>query len=366
MFSVAKHFPAPVWTTLWRYTFGQCAFMWNFILRILAGEPEVPSLIVGSRKRRQHQQHSNTARIDGPRQLTYVPIPGPWRRKEKPNWPDTAFQIPAEVPDGTIYYVTKGRWIGQGSTAHIELLASGHIVKYPKSNPYCRKNEEENRHRVRAEAEVYKRLNNASYVPKLVHWDPELCCLTLEYMDNGSLEAYVGKIAEATTGDRVVNHVPAQVRRRWVVQAARALTVIHAAEVIHCDITPRNFLLNAQLDLHIADFAGCSISGSAPLIAPGSRYQPPGWTWNRKATESDDVFALGSVLYFIMVGTEPYADLEEEEVHHLFQRAEFPNVDQLACGRIIQGCWDGNLSTAEEVVDALNGVEWEAGIEQVC
>ena len=33
------------------------------------------------------------------------------------------------------------------------------------------------------------------------------------------------------------------------------------------------------------------------------------------AIESDDVFALGSVLYFIMVRTEPYVDLEEEEVH---------------------------------------------------
>ncbi|KND87414.1 hypothetical protein TOPH_07941 [Tolypocladium ophioglossoides CBS 100239] len=90
-------------------------------------------------------------------------------------------------------------------------------------------------------------------------------------------------------------------------------------------------LLNAQLDLYIADFAGCSISWSAPLIAPGSRYQPPGWNWKRKAMEEDDVFALGSVLYFIMVGTEPYADLEE--VHSLFQTARFPNVDQFTCGR---------------------------------
>ncbi|POR30943.1 3-phosphoinositide-dependent protein kinase 1 [Tolypocladium paradoxum] len=365
MSSVAKHFPAPAWPTLWRYTFGQCAFIWDFVLRILAGEPKTASLIVEAQKQQQHQQHSKTGRTGGPRQLTYVPIPGPWRRKEKPNWPDSAFQIPAEVPDGTIYYITKGRWIGHGSTAHIELLPSGHIVKYPKSNPYCQQNEEENRDRVRTEAEVYKRLNNTSYAPKLVNWDPDLCCLTLEHLENGSLEAYVRKLAEVTTGDRVVNHVPAAVRRRWAVQAARALTVVHAAGVIHCDITPRNFLLNAQLDLHIADFAGCSISGSAPLIAPGSRYQPPGGNWKRKAMEEDDVFALGSVFYFIMVGTEPYADLEEEEVHDLFQRAKFPNVDQLACGRIIRGCWDGTLSTAERVVDALNGLEWEADIVQV-
>ncbi|KYK57231.1 hypothetical protein DCS_04238 [Drechmeria coniospora] len=364
MLSIAKHFSTPAWNTLWRYICSQCAFLWNFISRILAGEPGAPRLMIGSHKQQPHQP-SKTAHIDGPRQITYVPIPGPWRRKEKPNWPDTAFQIPADVPDGTIYYVTKGRWIGEGSTAHIELLTSGHIVKYPKSNPYCRKNEEENHDRVRAEAEVYKRLNDASHVPQLVHWDPDSCCLTLEYMENGSLEGYVKTTAEATTGD--VQHVPANLRRRWAVQAARALTVVHAAEVIHCDVTPRNFLLNAQLDLYIADFAGCSISGSARLVAPGSRYQPPGWNWKRKAVESDDVFALGSVLYFIIVGTEPYANLEEDEVHDLFQKAKFPNVDQLPCGGVIQGCWDGTISTAEGVVNALNGLEWrEAEIEPVC
>lgn len=305
-----------------------------------------------------------TARAAGPRQLTYVPIPGLWRRKEKPNWPDSAFQIPAEVPDGTIYYVTKGRWIGEGSTAHIELLPSGYIVKYPKSNPYCQRDEEENRERIRTEAAVYKQLNNISYIPRLVNWDPDSCCLTLEHMENGSLEAYVRKFAEVTTSDPVVTHVPAEVRRRWAIQAARAVAALHAAMIIHCDITPRNFLLNAHLDLHVADFAGCSIFGSASLIAPGARYQPPGWNWKRKAMEEDDVFALGSVLYFIMAGKEPYADLEEEDVHDLFQRAKFPTVDRLACGEIIQGCWDGTLSTARRVVDALDGLDWEANTQQ--
>lgn len=104
----------------------------------------MPSLIDEAQK---HQPHSKvrvasvpvfgdacsntrpqTARTEGPYQITYVPIPGPWRRQEKPNWPESAFQIPAEVPDGTIYYVKKGRWVGQGSTAHSQLLPSGHVV----------------------------------------------------------------------------------------------------------------------------------------------------------------------------------------------------------------------------------------------
>ncbi|PNY27595.1 3-phosphoinositide-dependent protein kinase 1 [Tolypocladium capitatum] len=143
----------------------------------------------------------------------------------------------------------------------------------------------------------YKRLNNTSHVPKLVNWDPDLCCLTLEHLENGSLEAYVRKLTEVTTSNRVVNHVPAEVRPRWAVQALRALTVVHATEAIHCNITPRNFL------------------GSPHCRLRRSRYQPPGWNWKRKAMEDDDVFALGSVSTSL-VGIEPYADLE---VHGLFQ-----------------------------------------------
>lgn len=152
---------------------------------------------------------------------------------------------------------------------------------------------------------------------------------------------YARKLVEVTSGGPVLYHVPMDVRRRWAVLAAKAIVDVHAVQVIHCDITPRNFLLNAELDLRISDFAGCSVSGPSPVIAPGARYQPPGWNWKHKAVEQDGVFALGSVLYFIMVGTEPYADLEEQEVENLFHEAKFPHVvDQVPCGAVMPACWD--------------------------
>ena len=72
-----------------------------------------------------------------------------------------------------------------------------------------------------------------------------------------------------------------------------------------------------------------------------------------------DVFALGSVLYFIVVGMEPYGDLKEEEVDNLFKNGQFPNVDAIACGGVIRGCWCGSLSIAEQVITGLNCIEWE-------
>jgi hypothetical protein len=46
------------------------------------------------------------------------------------------FRILENVPYGRIYYVTKGKQVSHGATAHVEQLPSGHIGKYPKSNPY--------------------------------------------------------------------------------------------------------------------------------------------------------------------------------------------------------------------------------------
>jgi serine/threonine protein kinase len=216
-------------------------------------------------------------------------------------------------------------------------------VKYPKSNPYSPKEEEDHRRDMRIEAEIYRRIGDCPYFPKLIDWDPESCCLTLEYLEKGDLAMYMKETAR----------IPAEIQQRWTLQAAAALSALHAADVIHCDVTPRNFILNAALDLHIADFAGSSVAGSIPTIAAGPRFRRPGWSWHLPAEKTNDIFALGSVIYFIMVGEEPHADLLEEDVEKLFREAVFPDVSHLVCGPVIRGCWDGTLDTAERVVNAL-------------
>ncbi|TQV94687.1 Protein kinase-like domain [Cordyceps javanica] len=204
--------------------------------------------------------------------------------------------------------------------------------------------EEDHRRDMRTEAEVYQRIGQCPYLPRLIDWDPDSCCLTLEYLEKGDLATYYLQDASCA---------PTELRERWTLQAASALSVLHAADVIHCDVAPRNFLLDKSLGLHIADFAGSSIAGSEPTIAAGARYQPPGWIWHRPPKVADDIFALGSVMYFIMVGEEPYSGLPEEDVERLIQEANYPEVSHLVCGAIIRGCWDGSLETAGQVVDCL-------------
>ncbi len=66
-----------------------------------------------------------------------------------------------------------------------------------------------------------------------------------------------------------------------------------------------------------------------------------------------DLFALGSLMYYIMMGHQPYNDLSDDEVTARFTRGEFPDVDGLKFGRAISGCWTGKYGTAREVVATL-------------
>lgn len=146
---------------------------------------------------------------------------------------------------------------------------------------------------------------------------------------------------------------PEALRRKWARQAAEALAFIHAKEVIHCDVHPNNLLLDEHLNIQLCDFGGSTFSildGGAmesvrfflprdPLSVPNIR---------------SDLFALGSTIYFIMSDYEPYHQMTEEQVADYFRKREFPDVQELPYGRIIEGCWKGEFSCTLEVIDAMS------------
>lgn len=67
-----------------------------------------------------------------------------------------------------------------------------------------------------------------------------------------------------------------------------------------------------------------------------------------------DLFALGSAIYWIMSGHQPYETLSDDEVSARFSGGDFPDVGSVVGGRIILGCWNGDFSNAQEVVQALS------------
>lgn len=157
----------------------------------------------------------------------------------------------------------------------------------------------------------------------------------LEYQCNGDLVTYV-KDAAGTVDIELAT------RGKWATQAAQALASLHYKGVIHSDVATRNFLLNDNLDLCICYFSGRFFACSPdPTSEPGSRYQARPWGRDYVPTEADDVFGLGSVLYYIMAGEKPYSDLDDDEVERRFSstgvfRDESPPIWQ-CCPRLLDG-----------------------------
>ncbi|RSL48274.1 hypothetical protein CEP51_015657 [Fusarium floridanum] len=276
--------------------------------------------------------------------IRYVPVPGEWARKLHPTWPDSTFRVPDAVPEGHIYYVTKGDYVRRGATALVERLPSGHIAKTPLPNPYDLDEERRVREQMEHEYNVYRFIGLSPFIPKLIDWDRESKTLVLGDQSNGDLETYLREHHDADI----------DARHQWALQASQALENLHSFGIIHQDVTPRNFLLDENLNLYICDFAGSSFPGHIALTgAPGPRYQSRAWDPGYVPTELDDIFGLGSVLYFIMCGEEPYGNLDEDEVKSRFEKSDFPASNHLRHGEVIQSCWHGDFADAKQVVQAL-------------
>lgn len=197
------------------------------------------------------------------------------------------------------------------------------------------------------ESQIYARLGYHPRLVKLISWDPDQYALTMEYMPNGSLKDYLAQ-------NRVISTIQ---RLRWVYEAAEGLQLLHSANVIHCDVAPKNFLLDSHLSLRIADFSGSSLNSSYPAACGSARFTEPNFSRRNPPTIQEDLYALGSTIYCIMTSKYPYEDLESNEVRDRYKAQEFPDVAEISCGEIILRCWRSEVSSAQQICDFIQGMD---------
>ncbi|HUJ57848.1 MAG TPA: serine/threonine-protein kinase [Kofleriaceae bacterium] len=146
--------------------------------------------------------------------------------------------------------------------------------------------------------------------------------LVMEYLDGETL---------ATIHQRGRIEIAAVIG--FAAQIADALAALHAAGVIHCDVKPENlFVLHDRRwrewpQLKVIDFgvsrgvdepASESIAGTPAYMAPEQ--------WRGRAEPASDVYALGCVLYELLVGDPPFdGSLPQLMLAHLEQRAPRPS-----------------------------------------
>lgn len=184
--------------------------------------------------------------------------------------------------------------------------------------------------------------------------------LYLERARNGHIANYL----EST-------NPPPSIKQRliWCREAAEAVAWIHSRRVLHCDLHPLNILLDDNLHVKPVDFQGQRHSENGEVLLDGHSAEPTRFYCPRDdisyADVKTDLFALGCLIYFIVLGHQVYPDSidgEEcwrEKVEERFMRQQWPQ-EEHPCSAITLKCWKKQYESAQEIVQDMRSLEGSA------
>ncbi|KAJ5726494.1 uncharacterized protein N7483_007851 [Penicillium malachiteum] len=257
--------------------------------------------------------------------------------------------LPNERADPILYEPHFTETLGQGSASLIARMRPGVVLKYPRymwwhaeamgRHPFV----QDIKRSFQVEEKFLDLLGTHPRIIRYIGVSDEPRGLLLGEASDGDLQNYI---------DQHYHDVDLSLRLKWCFQAAEAVHYIHQKGVIHSDLRPENFLLHSdsksKLDLLLCDFGGSTSGDIDGGHLPDPGFFNPSRPW--VSTEAVDIFSLGSIFYTIMTGHWPYKSPGpftsmaekydyEEMVDDLFSRQQYPPVDDLLCGSLIQGCW---------------------------
>ncbi len=198
--------------------------------------------------------------------------------------------------------------------------------------------------------------------------------VVMEYVEGGSLRKYLD--SNKPTYSRI---------RTLLAPVADALRFAHAAGFVHRDVKPSNILIDKAGNSRLADFglaidertqghlAG-QIAGTIPYMAPeqvrGETHRLDGRT---------DIWALGVVLYEMLVGRRPFGGDDENGIlEEILNREPKPPrmIDdsvpvelERICLKCLRKSVVDRYATAGELISDLHGrsgaIDWESALKAV-
>ncbi|WP_426747380.1 protein kinase [Myxococcus faecalis] len=209
--------------------------------------------------------------------------------------------------------------------------------------------------RVEKEVSILLRLTHPNVVGirGFTYWQAEerdFALIAMEYVEGRKLSAWVKD--ENPSARRIA---------KVTLDMARALEASHEAGVVHRDVKDSNVMvrdadgLAVLVDYGIGDYEGAPSGITQSLLPPGTmEYRPPeAWRFLQQkylgqktgaryvSAPSDDMWALGTVLYRLLTARLPFdAGLEEEYVKAVISRAPVPphHVNRFVPERLSQVC----------------------------
>ena len=191
------------------------------------------------------------------------------------------------------------------------------------------------------EARTAAHLNDANIVTVYdceVHGDAAY--VVMEYVEGKTLSRVLRELGDDISLD-VIAAVFASV--------SHALEVAHDNDVLHLDIKPENVIINKKGVVKVTDFglatlmdaSGCATTGGGTI-----GYMPPEQMRQERLDVRTDEWALASLAYEMLSGSNPFLADDIEEAESLIEEAELvlPSL-----------CWDTLSVDADDIVfDALD------------
>ncbi|XP_787865.3 testis-specific serine/threonine-protein kinase 1-like [Strongylocentrotus purpuratus] len=128
--------------------------------------------------------------------------------------------------------------------------------------------------------------------------------MVLELAESGDVLEYIRTVTKGA--------VPEVLARKWSLQTGRALLYMHGMDVVHRDVKCENLLLDRCNNIKLTDFGfvrsvgkgslSKTFCGSAAYAAPEIIRSVP------YCPLKSDVWALGVVIYILVVGCMPFGD----------------------------------------------------------
>lgn len=123
--------------------------------------------------------------------------------------------------------------------------------------------------------------------------------------------------------------IPMRDRVRWVAEVAHTLAMAHEDGVVHRDIRPENILLDDRLRARLTDFDLVQLPKATRYTKPASMgdyiYAAPEQLRSAsQASPCSDVYSLGMVLVFALLGTHPEPGLVQKDRYDFISKLRCP------------------------------------------
>jgi eukaryotic-like serine/threonine-protein kinase len=106
--------------------------------------------------------------------------------------------------------------------------------------------------------------------------------------------------------------------------AASILGLLHARELLHRDLTPRNLWQTPDGRLTLIDFGALTPFGATRQVIGTPAFVAPEVLKGGVLDQRTDLFALGALAYWLLTGTHAFRASDFSELHQLWQNAPAP------------------------------------------